>query len=261
MSAVYLGCDVGSLVTKAVAVDRGGRPLARRIVPTTGTMADLLPDLLRQTLGDAGAQRAAGLGATGRGRKLVPGDDDCIEEDELACTGWAVHRLLPGVSEVLDIGGQSITALRLDDDGELADLGRHDKCASGSGRFLELMAEALDMDLEQLDRAAGRAARAAPISTQCGVFVESEVVTHLNAGVEPDQIAAGLCDAVARIVVAQARRYDLGGGRYTITGGVARLRAVTAALERHLPGQHRPFPADPRLAAALGAALMAADED
>lgn len=254
---ITLGCDIGSLFAKAVLLD-GERLRASQVIATTGTIAELVPGLIEATLQQAGIERDAleGIAATGRGGELVEAAD--FAEEEMLCVGVAVRQLLPPVGRVVEIGGQSISALQLDQEGDLLDFVRNDKCASGSGRFLEVMSEALGVPMSELDAHAARASREAPLSSQCGVFVESEVITHLNAGEAPENVAAGLCDAVARIVVSQAKRVSE-EGPFTLTGGVARLRGVTERVYRRLGGDYRPFPADPQLAAALGAALLAAE--
>ena len=255
---ITLGVDAGSVLCKVVLL-RDRQVAAWRAVPTRGDLVSVIQPLLADLLSEVGLVRsdAAALAATGRFRQMVPGAD--LQEEDLACVGWAAREVLPLVEQVLEVGGQSITAMTLDAEGEVTDFVRNDKCASGSGRFLEVMAEALGTGVEGLDRAAREAPRAAPVSDQCGVFVESEVVSLLNAGEPPGVIAAGLCDAVARIVAAQTRR--LGPpGCFTITGGVGRLTTVADRVAQHLQAEHQPFPGDPGLAAAMGAALIAADE-
>jgi len=160
------------------------------------------------------------------------------------------------VDRVVEIGGQSISAMLLDPDGDLLDFVRNDKCASGSGRFLEVMSDALGIPIGELDEHAARASRDTPLSSQCGVFVESEVITHVNNGERPEDIAAGLCDAVARIVTSQARRFGT-ANRYTFTGGVAKVKTVVDLIRKRLDGEYQPFPHDTHLAAAIGAALLA----
>jgi predicted CoA-substrate-specific enzyme activase len=147
----------------------------------------------------------------------------------------------------------------LDDEGEIASLMRNDKCASGSGRFLEMMSRKLLVDIADIDAVVDRAAAPVSISNQCAVFAESEAISHVNENETPADILAGICQAVANIVAAQCRRFGL-ADRYTITGGVARFRAVTDRLGDKLSGAHRRFPFDPRLATAIGAALLL-DED
>lgn len=254
---ITLGCDVGSLFAKAVVLD-GQTVRAARVVETTGTIARTVGTLLEGVLDEAGVDRQAleGIAATGRGRELVP-DTDFVEE-EMVCVGVAVRQHLPEVERVLEVGGQSITALLLDPDGDVVDFLRNDKCASGSGRFLEVMSHAMGIPIAELDGVAARSTREVRLSSQCGVFVESEVITHLNAGADPADVARGLCDAVARIIVPQARRLTA-QGPFTLTGGVARIRTVVELVHRHLGGTYQPFPLDPQLAAAYGAALCAAE--
>jgi activator of 2-hydroxyglutaryl-CoA dehydratase len=122
------------------------------------------------------------------------------------------------------------------------------------------MSNAVGVGVEDIDSAVKGATKTVPISSQCGVFAESEVITHVNAGEEPADIVAGLCDSVASIVSAQARRFS-SGDRYTLTGGVARIAAVSTRVQDKMSGTFQEFPFDPRLAACIGAALLAGLED
>ena len=255
---ITLGCDVGSLFTKVVILDED-RIAASVVIPTTGNAAEDVERLVADLLGEAGLARDAlsGIAATGRGADLVQAAEH--SEDVVTCVGWAAREYLEDVDLVIDVGGQSITSLLLDEAGEVVDFMRNDKCASGSGRFLDVMSAAVGVSLERLDEVVAAAERPAQFSSQCGVFVESEVVTHVNAGVRPADIVAGLCDAVARIVCSQARRFGQGKA-YTLTGGVARIHAVVDLIGQRLDGQYQPFPLDPQLTAAVGAALLASPE-
>ena len=254
---ITVGCDIGSLFSKAVVL-RDGRLLARHTIGTTGTIADLVPGLVASALLHAGIvqEDVDGIAATGRGGELVEAAE--FVEEEMVCVGVAVRHLLPDVERAVEIGGQSITAMILDPDGDVVDFIRNDTCASATGRFLEVLSDAMGVPIAELDAHAALASREAPLSSQCGVFVESEVITHLNAGEPPPNVSAGLCDAVARIVVSQAKRVDE-AGPFTLTGGVARVQGVVQRVHARLGGSYRPFPADPQLAAALGAALLAAE--
>ncbi|WP_287153086.1 acyl-CoA dehydratase activase [Candidatus Solincola tengchongensis] len=249
-----LGCDIGSLFSKAVVMD-GETVLAWKIMETTGNIAGEVDGLVEEVCGEAGVSRhnLDGIVATGSGAEFLR-DADFLE-DELACIAWAARCFLPEIELVVDIGGQSITSMLLDPEGEVLDFMRNDKCASGSGRFLEVMAAALGIPVERIDEEAARARKRVPISSQCGVFVESEVITHVNNGESPQDIVAGLCDAVARIVTSQARRFG-SGNSYTFTGGVARVRTVVDLVRERMEGEYQPFPLDPMLAAAVGAALL-----
>jgi predicted CoA-substrate-specific enzyme activase len=255
---ITLGCDVGSLFTKAVLFDED-RIAASRVIPTTGNATKDVDGLVADLLGEAGVTRQTldGLVATGRSADLVSGADHT--EDGLTCVGWAAREYLDDVDLVIDMGGQSITSMLLDEAGEVVDFMGNDKCASGSGRFLDVMSAAVGVSLEELDEVVGQATSPAQFSSQCGVFVESEVITHVNAGVKPADIVAGLCDAVARIVSSQARRFGQ-GKVYTLTGGVARIQAVVTLIGDRLDGEYRPFPLDPQMTAAVGAALLASPE-
>jgi activator of 2-hydroxyglutaryl-CoA dehydratase len=110
--------------------------------------------------------------------------------------------------------------------------------------------------IDEIDEAAARAKDKVPISSQCGVFVESEVITHVNNGENPSDIVAGLCDAVARIVTSQARRFGM-GNRYTFTGGVSKIKTVVELIRERMDGEYQPFPLDTHLTAAIGAARLA----
>jgi predicted CoA-substrate-specific enzyme activase len=255
---IVLGCDIGSLYSKFVVV-KDGEVLAHRLAETTGNIESSIPSLMGEVIEAAGVSPSQldGLAATGAWADLVR-DADFLEDD-ITCIAWAARSFLENVSMIVDIGGQSITSLLLGPDGEVVDFMRNDKCASGSGRFLEVMSSAVGVDLDRVDEMAARASFRVPISSQCGVFVESEVVTLVNEGTEPGEIVAGICDAVARIVASQAMRLG-GGGPYTLTGGVARLQAVVGGVRERLQGAFLPLPFNPQLAAAVGAALLAEGE-
>jgi (R)-2-hydroxyacyl-CoA dehydratese activating ATPase len=256
---ITVGIDVGSLFVKGVVL-RGEDVAARRIARTSGVVGNELPPFLDALLADAGTTRAevTTVGATGNGADLVV-DADFIE-DEVTCAASAAAYLVAGVHRTIHIGGQSIAAIVVDEDGVVEDFIRNDKCAAGTGRFLEMMCRKLGVPIDEVDAIAARAAQASQISDQCVVFAESEVIGRLNDGEPPENIVAGICASLARIVVAQGRRFR-GVTPYTLTGGVARFAAVVDPICERLDGEYRPFPADPRLAAALGAALLEEDPD
>lgn len=249
-----LGCDIGSLFVKAAVMD-GDDLLGGKIARVTGNLADEINDFLQAALREAGvgSRKVDRLVATGRGADLLPRAD--FMEDDVTCVAAAVGFHLPQVRLALDIGGQSITALLLSAEGEVADFMRNDKCASGSGRFLEVMSEKLELEIADLDRVVAAAAKPVTISNQCGVFAESEVITHVNSGERPEDVMAGVCGSVAKMVLAQGRRFGE-ADHYTLTGGVASFVAVNRIIQEKLAGTYQPFPHDPQLAAAIGAALL-----
>jgi predicted CoA-substrate-specific enzyme activase len=227
---------------------------------TTGKVTLEIDGLIERVLADAGLV-PGDIGATaftGGGAELANGRG--ATEDEVTCVAAAGAYYLPDINLVVDIGGQSITSILLDPEGDVVNFMRNDKCASGSGRFLEVMCQAIGVGIDDIDEAAGGATGEVSISSQCGVFAESEVITHVNAGEEAADIVAGLCEAIASIVAAQARRFARGDS-YTLTGGVARVGAVVSRIKEKLGGTCYDFPHDPGLAAGIGAALLVGLED
>lgn len=250
-----LGCDIGSLFSKAVIIE-GDRLAAAKVIETTGNIAAEIENLVHDVCREAGSDIDSldGIVGTGSGAEFC--EDADFLEDEISCIAWAARCYLPDMELVVDIGGQSITSLLLDEEGDVIDFMRNDKCASGSGRFLEVMSNAVGIPITSIDEAASQATKRVPIGSQCGVFVESEVITHVNNGEKPQDIVAGLCDAAARIVTSQARRFGM-GSRYTFTGGVAKVKTVVDLIQKRLDGEYQPFPLDTQLTAAIGAALLA----
>ncbi len=251
---ITLGLDIGSLFSKAVVLD-GDDIIGERMIPTTGNVAREIPTLMADAIKAAGLtrDRIECVGATGNGQDLVKGAD--FREDVVNCVGAAAGFYVPQAASVIDVGGQSITSIALDEDGEVVNFMRNDKCASGSGRFLEMMAAKLGVGIGEIDAAVRRSSRVVGISSQCGVFAESEVITHVNNGEDKNDVMAGVCASVAKMVSAQGRRFG-SSGVYTVTGGVANLDAVTRIVHEKLGGEFQRFPFNPQFAAAIGAALL-----
>ena len=256
---ITMGIDVGNLLSKVVILD-GDDLVASGIIDTTGNVSSEIGGLVGSVLSDAGItlERVEVSAGTGSGAELLDGVD--FIEDDVTCAAAAGAYLLPEINMVVDIGGQSIASILIDEDGDVVNFMRNDKCASGSGRFLEVMSNAVGVGIDEIDGAAAGAKKPVPISSQCGVFAESEVITHVNEGEDPADIVAGLCDAVASIVAAQARKFSA-GDKYTLTGGVARIEEVSRRITGKLGGTFYRFPHDPRLAAAIGAAVLAGLEE
>jgi len=255
---ISLGCDVGAAFTK-LALLGPDRLLGSRVVRTTGRIADEIDGLVGALVAEAGVQPGdlAFVGATGSGGAQVRLAD--FYEDELTCVAAAVGYYLPDTELALQIGGQSICSVQVNGDGEVVSFGRNDKCAAGTGRFLEMMSKRLNEPLARLDDLAARAAQPRDVSSQCVVFAESEAISHINAGVPVPDIVAGICGSIGRIVASQGRRAR-DARLFTLTGGVARFRSVVRVVRRRLDLEYMPFPQDPQLAAALGAALLEADD-
>jgi predicted CoA-substrate-specific enzyme activase len=251
---IALGVDVGSLFCKAVLL-RGQEMASSGIRETTGNVAREISGFVDEVLASAGVSRSdlSVLVSTGTGADLVEGAE--FDEDDVACVAMATRHLLPEVGLAVDIGGQSISTVLSDPQGEVLDFMRNDKCASGSGRYLEVMSAALGVPVDRIDETVRKSRKKVSISSQCGVFAESEIVSHVNEGEEVPDILAGLCDSVASMVISQVMRFG-GDEDYTVTGGVARIAGVTDMMAERLRGAYHPFPIDPMLGAAYGAALI-----
>jgi predicted CoA-substrate-specific enzyme activase len=255
---MYLGVDVGSMATKAVLVDREGTVVAWAVLDSGIDHRAAAEEAARRTL--AAAQLAladiTGSVGTGYGRRSVPFADRAVTE--ITCHARGAHALDPACRTVIDIGGQDSKVIRLDARGDVEDFVMNDRCAAGTGRFLEVMARTLGLGPQEAGAIALTAPKAARISSVCTVFAESEVVGLIAAGEDRASILRGLCRSVSERVAAMAAGIDLSPPAM-MTGGVARNPAVAAALGERL-GMPLAVPENPQIVGALGAALLARDE-
>ncbi len=251
---LYAGIDVGSLTTEAVLL-RGREILGYAITRTGADAAGAAERALRAALERAGVPRAevARCVATGYGRMRVPFAQRQVTE--ITCHARGASFLYPGARTVIDIGGQDSKVIRLEADGSVTDFLMNDKCAAGTGRFLEVMAQALELAVEALGEVDREAERAAEISSMCTVFAESEVVSLIARGVPRPEIVRGLHAAVAERTAALAHRVGV-VPEVVMTGGVAKNKGVVAALAARL-GVPILVPPEPQIIGALGAALVA----
>jgi predicted CoA-substrate-specific enzyme activase len=252
-----LGLDLGSRAGKAVLFDpAASRVAASAIIDSTPDQAADAEALVRLVLGKAGADRGRvkRIVATGYGRVRASVADESATE--ISCQAAGIASLHPEARTIVDIGGQDSKAIALADDGRVRDFAMNDRCAAGTGRFLEVAARILGTDVSGIAGLALGAASATAISSMCVVFAESEVIGMLARGLPPEEVAAGVHRAMARRVAALAER--LGAvPPIVFTGGVALNPAMSAALGEEL-GQRLIVPADPRHTGALGAALVGA---
>lgn len=255
---ITLGLDVGSIFTKAVLLKDDG--IAASLVrETVGDISQRIGGMIDELLDTAGVapDQVKACVSSGQGEDLVAQAD--FSEDEIACIAVATRHLLPDTELTIDIGGQSITTILSDPQGNILNYMRNDKCASGSGRFIEVISGALGVAVDDIDRTIEASRSKVPVSTQCAVFAESEVISHVNRGEAVPDIIAGVCDSTARIIVSQALRIGAVKG-FTVTGGVALISGVVNVLKERLKGEYRPLPIDPRLAVAYGAALIGRED-
>ena len=173
----------------------------------------------------------------------------------MSCHAKGVHFLVPDVGTVIDIGGQDIKALLLDKNGNLSNFVMNDKCAAGTGRFLDVMAGVLETEVSMLGEISMMSKSPVNISSTCTVFAESEVISHLSAGVNKEDIIAGIHISVAGRVAALAKRVGI-KDKVVMVGGVAKNIGVVKAMEDAL-GKNIEVPKLAQLTGALGAALFA----
>ena len=253
--AIVAGLDVGSVATKAIVLGPGPQVRGKSLLPTGWDARGSALRALEEAVEAAGLSDSdlAAFGITGYGRDLLP--SAAFRATEVTCQARGVAEACPSVRTILDIGGQDTKAIRLDEMGRVADFALNDRCAAGTGRFLEVMARTLGMSLDALGEAAVRAmGEACAISATCTVFAESEVVGLLAQGAQRDRVAAGLCRAVARQVLSLAERVGF-VPPVALVGGVARNAGVIAALGAET-GEEILVPRDPQFTAALGVALF-----
>ncbi len=251
---VVAGIDVGSLSAEAVLL-KDGRVVTFSIIPTGADSRKAAEKALTAAMESAGLQfdDLAVIVATGYGRISIPVAHKRITE--ITCHGRGAFYLDPAVRTVIDIGGQDSKVIRLNQQGKVLDFAMNDKCAAGTGRFLEVMATALEVELENLAALSDQAVRAISISSTCTVFAETEVVSLLAGGADRAEIARGLHESIAARTSSLVYRVGLDEA-VMMTGGVAKNSAVVKALEEKL--QLRIIvPPEPQIAGALGAALLA----
>jgi predicted CoA-substrate-specific enzyme activase len=250
------GIDIGSTSGEALIL-AGDDILAWSVVDTGYNSRRAAAQALDQALDQAGLARDEldRIVATGYGRVAVEFADEQVTE--ISCYARGIHHLFPQARTVIDIGGQDSKVVAIGPGGRPLDFAMNDKCAAGTGRFLEVMARALQLELAELGPCALRARRAAEISSTCTVFAESEVITLVAEGIAREEIVAGLCQSIARRVGAMARRVGV-EPPVAFAGGVAKNVGVVRALEEVL-GEALILPEEPQIVGALGAALLARD--
>ena len=191
---ITLGIDVGSISTKAVLM-KDDQIAASLIRETVGDISQKIEGMLDELLREAGVSpdEVNCCVSSGQGEDLVERAD--FSEDDIACVAVATRHLLPDTELAIDIGGQSISTILSDPAGDILNYMRNDKCASGSGRFIEVIGTALGVAIEDIDSVAEKSRKKVPVSTQCAVFAESEVISYVNLGEAVPDIIAGVCDS------------------------------------------------------------------
>jgi predicted CoA-substrate-specific enzyme activase len=252
-SRYVVGIDVGSTQVKAVLMDAEGRLAGTSLCPTGGRMVESSRDAVAQLLSRAGVDRAAvaAVSATGYGRKSVACD---ATRTEIACHARGVSRTVTGPVTVIDIGGQDSKVIVTGGNGQVLRFSMNDKCAAGTGRFIDAMVRTLGLDMGRFSALSLEAAAEVPVTSMCSVFAESEVIS-LTARSEPlSGVARGINASIARRVAGMVRR-AAGAPPFVLTGGVSQIPGFVSELERELGEPVRVFE-HALHAGAIGAAML-----
>jgi (R)-2-hydroxyacyl-CoA dehydratese activating ATPase len=258
MAGLTAGVDIGSRSAKALILeddtivassmlDTGVRPMEAGQTALAGALAKI-----GRTQADVNA-----IVATGYGRVTLIVADRVVTE--LSCHARGVHFLDPSVRMLIDIGGQDSKAIHLGSNGTLLDFVMNDRCAAGTGRFLESAARVLETDIDTLGKVSLDAPRACRINSTCAVFAESEIISLIAAGEELPAIGAGLCQSFAGRIGNLARRIGI-RPPIALVGGGAKNAGMRKSLAVELGTDFLPLEIDPQLVGALGAAVIAAEE-
>jgi predicted CoA-substrate-specific enzyme activase len=255
---IVAGCDVGSLTAEAVIMEDNSI-MAYEIIRVRPRPEQSASDVMNKTLEKAGLtlEDIGYCVSTGYGRDRIPFARRNVSE--ISCHGKGAQWLVPSIRTVVDVGGQDCKVISVDEKGRVLDFIMNEKCAAGTGRFLEIMAKTLGLTIEELGPVSLKSENPVDITSQCSVFTEFETMVLINEGKRIEDIAAGINQAMARRVFALVNRIqvreDIG-----ITGGVAKNVAVVKNLEEIIGLKSVEFPQDPQIMGALGAALFAKDK-
>lgn len=254
---ISCGIDIGSTTIEVVLLN-GAEILGKRMKPSGAFPAEHARKALDGLLADLRIDRA-GIGrivATGFGRNYFEHSDRAVSE--ITCHAAGVFSLMPDARTIIEIGGQDSKMMQLDDQGRVSDFVMNDRCAAGTGKFIETVARTLAIPIEETGEMGLRAEMACEISSMCAVFAETEIVGLLHQGASPDSVLRGVFNAVSRRILGMSGRIGL-KEEVVFTGGVARNPGVHRALEE-ITGRTIRVPAEPEFTGALGAAIVASRE-
>jgi len=255
MKEFFAGIDVGSTMTKVVILDEG--VIASVIGPTGPEQRRLANKVMEEALNKAGLafEAITYIVSTGYGRINVPFADKQVTE--ISCHAKGVASLFPEARTVIDIGGQDSKAIRIDMTGRPTDFIMNDKCAAGSGRFLEVIADSLEIEIGEMGNISLTSKKPAKTSNVCTVWAEQEVKARLAEGVALNDLVAGIHESLADRVSRMVKRLNV-EKEVVLTGGVAKNVGLVQALSKHLD-QTLLMPPEPLITGALGAALLGKD--
>jgi len=249
----FAGIDIGSTFTKVVVVDSNGNIASKIEVPTRAEQRKLANKVMVEALNKSNLSldEIAYIVATGYGRFNVPFADRQVTE--LTCHARGINSIFPSVKTAIDIGGQDSKGLKVKD-GKLINFVTNDKCAAGTGRFLEVMADLLNLKVEDLGKISLKSTKKVKISSICTVFARYEVMTKISENIPIEDVIAGLHYAIADRIIRMVSRIGIEPD-VAVTGGVAKNIGVIRAIE-DLLGYKVLVPEDPLITGALGAAII-----
>lgn len=257
MKKYFGGCDVGSTYTKSVILDEEGKLVSNCTIRSKINSEESAKACLLESIKNIGLTSISDLSyliGTGYGRNKVPQAHENISE--ISCHAMGVHVTDPSIKAIIDIGGQDVKGIAVDVDGTVKTFAMNDKCAAGTGRFFESMANAFELTLPEFSELSLSAKNVIPITAQCTVFAESEVITLVGEGKPRDEIAAGIQLAVAKRCFVMAKKAGA-TNNITLTGGCAKNAGLKKAIEHVLKLKVIELKTDPQLMGALGAAEYA----
>jgi predicted CoA-substrate-specific enzyme activase len=251
---IFAGIDIGSRAAKAVIINDGS--ILSSVILDTGPESVKTANMAIEE-----ALKGPGLSlndvqyiiATGYGRVLVPFANENISE--ISCHARGINWYFPGVRTILDMGGQDCKAISCDGEGRVTNFIMNDKCAGGTGRFLEMIADVLNIPLEEIGDLALQSSKVIPFNTICAVFAKSEAILYHRQGISKSDILAGLHEAIATRSLNLLKRVSI-EKEFSITGGIAKNRGMVAKLKEKT-GIEPLLSEDPQIIGALGAAILA----
>lgn len=256
---IVAGCDVGSLTSKAVIL-KEGRILGSCVIPSRGKPSRSAEKVMNGALEQAKTRMEdiAYCVGTGYGRESIPFVREAVSE--ISCHGKGAKWLVPSVTTIIDIGGQDCKVIKVDKEGKPTRFIANDKCASGTGRFLEVLARVLDVEMDDLGKLSEKSRSPVTFASTCTVWAQADVIKHINDGVALEDIGAGINNAMANRVAMLVGSLKVEPD-VCMTGGVAKNTGVVRAMEKLLGVRiKKARKADPQLAGAIGAALLAQEK-
>jgi len=249
------GCDIGSLTAKVIILKENTIE-AKAIIRCVSSPEKSAESVISKALSQTGLALSDidYIVGTGYGKNRIPFANHT--ESEITCHAQGVFALLPEARTLIDIGGQDAKVIKISDEGQVCQYVYNDKCASGTGRFLEVMADALEIPIDQMGELHDQAKSQLHISNQCVIFAESEVISLINEGKDTPDIIWGLHTALANRASSLARSVGIVPD-VVFTGGVAKNIGVAKALKRSIGLPLTDFPLDPQISGAYGAAILA----